>query len=175
MTEWDGAFAEYYASRAEVMRGTAYLLCGDWHRAEDLVQSAFVKLYLAWGRVNRHEVMDAYVRQIIVRGYLDQRRRGWWHRERVAETLPDRPHQSDTGEDRLVLLEALSRLPARQRAVLVLRYWSDLPIDEVAELLGCSPGTVKSQASRGLETLRGLLPAGMTTATDRNTSWMGTP
>jgi RNA polymerase sigma-70 factor (sigma-E family) len=158
MADWDTAFAEYYGTRAELMRGTAYLLCGDWHRAEDLVQTAFTKLYLAWGRVSRHEVLDAYVRRIIVHSYLDQRRRGWWHRERVAETVPDRPDPVERSEDRLVLLRALDRLPRRQRAVLVLRYWEDLPIAEVAALLECAPGTVKSQASRGLQTMRTLVP-----------------
>jgi len=158
MAESDTAFAEYYATRAEVMRGTAYLLCGDWHRAEDLVQSAFTKLYLAWDRVNRHEVLDAYVRRIIVHGYVDQRRRGWWHRERVAETVPEHAVPAAGTDDRLVLFDALARVPRRQRAVLVLRYWLDLPVAEVADLLDCSQGTVKSQAARGLQTLRDLLP-----------------
>jgi RNA polymerase sigma-70 factor (sigma-E family) len=158
MGDRDAAFAEYYATRAEVMRGTAYLLCGDWHRAEDLVQAAFTKLYLAWERVSRHEVLDAYVRRIIIHAYLDQRRRGWWFRERVAESLPERAGPTDRTEDRLVLLRALEQVPRRQRAVLVLRYWADLPVEEVARLLDCAPGTVKSQAARGLQTLRELVP-----------------
>jgi RNA polymerase sigma-70 factor (sigma-E family) len=165
MAEWDGAFAEYYATRAEMMRGTAYLLCGDWHRAEDLVQTAFTSLYQAWGRVSRHEALDGYLRQIIVHGYLDQRRRGWWRRERVTGTLPDRPGVEAAHEDRLVLLRALERLPPRQRAVLVLRYWEDLPISEVALALDCSDGTVKSQAARGLANLRDLLPEATIAAT----------
>jgi RNA polymerase sigma-70 factor (sigma-E family) len=160
MAEWDSAFAEYYAARAEVMRSTAYLLCGDWHRAEDLVQSAFTKLYLAWGRVSRHDTLDAYLRRIIVHGYLDQWRRGWWRRERVTDRLPDRAVPVSDREDRLVLLQALARLPRRQRAVLVLRYWADLPISDVAQTLDCSEGTVKSQTSRALETLRAHLPDG---------------
>jgi RNA polymerase sigma-70 factor (sigma-E family) len=158
MAERDTAFAEYYATRAEVMRGTAYLLCGDWHRAEDLVQAAFTKLYVAWDRVNRHEMLDAYVRRIIVHGYVDQRRRGWWRRERVTETLPEQAGPIVGTDDRLVLFQALARLPRRQRAVLVLRYWEDLPITDVADVLDCSQGTVKSQAARGLQTLRDLLP-----------------
>jgi RNA polymerase sigma-70 factor (sigma-E family) len=165
MAERDSAFAEYYAARAEMMRSTAYLLCGDWHRAEDLVQSAFTKLYLAWGRVSRHDTLDAYLRRIIVRGYLDQWRRGWWRREQVADTLPDRAVPVSDHEDRLVLLEALARLPRRQRAVLVLRYWADLPVSDVAQTLDCSEGTVKSQASRALETLRAQIPDGRLPAT----------
>jgi RNA polymerase sigma-70 factor (sigma-E family) len=158
MAEWDAPFAEYYAARAELMRATAYLLCGNWHRAEDLVQGAFVKLYLAWGRIHRHEALDGYLRQVIVRAYLDQRRRGWWHREQVADSLPERAGPVQAPEDRLVLMRALERLAPRQRAVVVLRYWTDLSITETAEVLGCSPGTVKSQAARGLQTLRDLLP-----------------
>ncbi|TDC81192.1 SigE family RNA polymerase sigma factor, partial [Micromonospora sp. KC606] len=71
MGDRDAAFAEYFTARSEAMRGTAYLLCGDWHRAEDLVQTAFTKLYLAWHRISRHEVLDGYVRQILVRAFLD--------------------------------------------------------------------------------------------------------
>ncbi|WP_420119526.1 SigE family RNA polymerase sigma factor [Micromonospora sp.] len=157
MGDRDTAFAAYFAARSEAMRGTAYLLCGDWHRAEDLVQTAFTKLYLVWNRVSRHEVLDAYVRQILVRTFLDERRRGWWRRERVGGEQTDRPAPPDSPENRLVLLQALAAVPPRQRAVLVLRYWEDQSVDEAAAVLGCSTGTVKSQSARGLETLRGLL------------------
>ena len=91
MSERDRAFAEYFAAKSDAMRGTAYLLCGDWHRAEDLVQSTFTKLYLAWGRVARHEVLDGYTRQTLVRTFLDERRRGWFRRERVADPVRKRP------------------------------------------------------------------------------------
>jgi RNA polymerase sigma-70 factor (sigma-E family) len=158
MAEWDTAFAEYYGARAERMRGTAYLLCGDWPRAEDLAQNAFTKLYIAWPRVERRESLDGYLRRIIVRGYLDQRRRGWWRREQSAAEVPEYPLPALDPEDRLVLLQALNQLPARQRAVVVLRYWADLSIEDTAETLGCAEGTVKSQAARGLQTLRDLLP-----------------
>ncbi|TDB79441.1 SigE family RNA polymerase sigma factor [Micromonospora sp. KC721] len=157
MGDRDAAFAEYFAARSEAMRGTAYLLCGDWHRAEDLVQTAFTKLYLAWNRISRHEVLDAYVRQIVVRTFLDERRRSWWRRERVGWEHSEQATPTDSPENRLVMLRALATVPPRQRAVLVLRYWEDLPIEDVAALLGCSTGTVKSQAARGLDTLRGLL------------------
>ncbi|MEU1751184.1 SigE family RNA polymerase sigma factor [Micromonospora matsumotoense] len=157
MGDRDTAFAAYFAARSEAMRGTAYLLCGDWHRAEDLVQTAFTKLYLVWNRVSRHEVLDAYVRQILVRTFLDERRRGWWRRERVGGEQADQPAPAESPENRLVLLQALAAVPPRQRAVLVLRYWEDQSVEEVAALLGCSTGTVKSQSARGLDTLRGLL------------------
>ncbi|MET8086721.1 SigE family RNA polymerase sigma factor [Micromonospora sp. NPDC005197] len=157
MSDRDAAFADYFAARSDAMRGTAYLLCGDWHRAEDLVQTAFVKLYLVWNRVSRHEVLDNYVRQILIRTFLDERRRGWWRRERVGGDNAEQAAPSDSPETRLVLLRALASVAPRQRAVLVLRYWEDLSVEDVAALLDCSPGTVKSQAARGLDTLRGLL------------------
>ncbi|MEO3771720.1 SigE family RNA polymerase sigma factor [Micromonospora sp. B9E7] len=157
MSDRDEAFAEYFAARSGAMRGTAYLLCGDWHRAEDLVQTAFVKLYLVWNRISRHEVLDNYVRQILIRTFLDERRRGWWRRERVGGGNAEQVAAPDSPESRLVLLQALASVAPRQRAVLVLRYWEDLSIEDVAALLECSPGTVKSQAARGLDTLRGLL------------------
>lgn len=157
MGDRDTAFAEYFAARSDAMRATAYLLCGDWHRAEDLVQTAFVKLYQVWNRVARHEVLDVYVRQILIRTFLDERRRGWWRRERVGVQDVERAVSPDSPENRLVVLQALAAVAPRQRAVLVLRYWEDLSVEETAALLGCSPGTVKSQAARGLQTLRGLL------------------
>ncbi|MGC4810154.1 SigE family RNA polymerase sigma factor [Micromonospora sp. DT228] len=157
MSDRDEAFAEYFAARAAAMRATAYLLCGDWHRAEDLVQTTFVKLYRVWHRISRHEVLDSYVRQILIRTFLDERRRGWWRRERVGSEDAEQAAVPDSPESRLVLLEALARVAPRQRAVLVLRYWEDQSIEDVAALLECSPGTVKSQAARGLDTLRGLL------------------
>ena len=163
MRDRDAAFTEYFAARSEIMRGTAYLLCGDWHRAEDLVQVTFTKLYLAWRRVGRHEALDAYTRQTLIRTFLSERRRGWFRVERVS----DEPGAGTAGaagvaappgvEDREVLLAALTRVPPRQRAVLVLRYWEDLSVEDAARLLKCSTGTVKSQAARGLQTLRAVL------------------
>ncbi|MGC5334948.1 SigE family RNA polymerase sigma factor [Micromonospora sp. DT62] len=157
MGDRDAAFAEYFAARSDAMRGTVYLLCGGWHRAEDLVQTAFTELYLAWSRVSRHEVLDAYVRQILIRTFPDERRRGWWRRERVGGDDTERPAPPDSPENQLVMLQALAAVPPHQRAVLVLRYWEDLSVEATAALLDCSPGSVKSQASRGLDMLRGLL------------------
>ncbi|WP_447003536.1 SigE family RNA polymerase sigma factor [Saccharothrix isguenensis] len=158
MSDRDTAFAEYFAARSEAMRGTAYLLCGDWHRAEDLVQATFTKLYVAWRRINRHEALDAYTRQTLVRTFVSDLRRGWFRNERVSGTTADAAAVGrGSTEDRLVLLAALARVPPRQRAVLVLRYWEDLSVEETARALGCSEGTVKSQAARGLQTLRGLI------------------
>lgn len=159
MNDRDKGFTEYFASRSSVMRGTAFLLCGDWHRAEDLVQNAFVKLYRAWHRIARREVLDAYARQILVRTFLDETRRGFFHREQPTDEHTERSTQdSGSVEDRLVLLRALAEVAPRQRAVLVLRYWEDLSVEETAKVLGCTAGTVKSQAARGLDAMRGLVP-----------------
>lgn len=157
MSDRDAAFAEYFAARSGAMRGTAYLLCGDWHRAEDLVQTAFTKLYTHWNRVARHESLDPYVRKVLIRTFIDDGRRGWWRRERPQEIPVDHEAAQVPADDRLMLLQALAKVPARQRAVLVLRYWEDMSVDETAAALSCSTGTVKSQASRGLDTLRGLV------------------
>src|SRR3954469_11384201 len=115
MTDRDAAFAEYFAARSGAMRGTAYLLCGDWHRAEDLVQVTFTKLYLAWRRIARHEVIDAYTRQILVRTFVSETRRGQYRRERFADDSLDAAGPlSGSAEDRLVVLAALEHVPPRQ-------------------------------------------------------------
>jgi RNA polymerase sigma-70 factor (sigma-E family) len=157
MNDRDSAFADYFAARSGAMRTTAYLLCGDWHRADDVVQAAFTKLYLAWNRVSRHEVLDLYVRRMVVNSFVDERRRAFWRRERLADPPDASAAPQVPVEDRVVLMRALADVPPRQRAVLVLRYWEDLSVEETAALLRCSPGTVKSQAARGLATLRTLL------------------
>ncbi|WP_018684759.1 SigE family RNA polymerase sigma factor [Actinokineospora enzanensis] len=156
----DDGFAAYFAAKSGTMRGTAYLLCGDWHRAEDLVQNAFIKLYRAWNRITEHEKLDAYTRQILVRTFLDETRRGFFRREQVTDEPIDReaPRLGST-EDRVVLLQLLAKVPPRQRAALVLRFWEDLSLEDTAQALRCSVGTVKSQTSRGLANLRALLPA----------------
>lgn len=159
MKDRDGSFTEYFASRGNSMRGTAYLLCGDWHRAEDLVQTTFVKLYRVWARVGGKEPPDAYTRQILVRTFLSETRQGFFRREQTTAEHTERV-MPDTGvvEDRLVLLRALVDVPPRQRAALVLRFWEDMSVEDTAKALSCSTGTVKSQTSRGLETLRRLVP-----------------
>ncbi|MEV6342544.1 sigma factor [Actinoplanes sp. NPDC051851] len=87
MSDRDEAFAEYFAARSGSMRATAYLLCGDWHRAEDLTQNAFTKLYLRWHRVDRHEALDPYLRKVLIRSFIDE---GWWRRERPQDVPDDR-------------------------------------------------------------------------------------
>ncbi|WP_189335198.1 SigE family RNA polymerase sigma factor [Actinoplanes ianthinogenes] len=163
MSDRDEAFADYFAARSGSLRTTAYLLCGDWHRAEDLVQTAFTKLYLHWNRVNRDESLDPYLRRVLIHAFIDEGRWGWWRRERPHDAPIERPAAAPApAEDRLMLLRALAVVPPRQRAVLVLRYWQDLSVEETAAALGCTAGTVKSQAARGLATLRALVGAPVT-------------
>ena len=160
MTERDERFAAYFATKSGVMRATAFLLCGDWHRAEDLVQAAFVKLYLVWHRVGQDEKLDSYVRQIVVRTFLDERRRGFFRREQPIAEVADRPlpEQDDHVENRVVLFQALDGISPRQRAAVVLRVWADLSVQDTARAMGCSTGTVKSHLARGLEAMRCLMP-----------------
>ena len=150
----DDDFSEYFAARAHALRTTAFLLCGDWHRAEDITQVAMTKLYLAWRRLDRHGV-DAYARTIVVRTFLAENRRLWRKREHLTHEPPERPvGAGDDAEQRMLVQAALASVPPRQRAVLVLRYWNDMSVEETAAALGCSTGTVKSQAARGVEALR---------------------
>jgi len=150
-------YVDYVTTRIPALRRLAYLLAGDAHRADDLVQQTITTLYLKWRRAQAADHLDAYVRTMLVRTYVDERRLAW-ARVRLFREAPEPPPSSDDSvEDRQVLRAALSRVPRRQQAVLVLRFFYDLSVDEVAGTLGCSAGTVKSQTSRGLATLRRLL------------------
>jgi RNA polymerase sigma-70 factor (sigma-E family) len=156
--EDEADYRAYASARMPTLRRTAYLLCGDWHHAEDAVQTVLTKLYVHWERVERKQALDAYVRTMLVRATLEQRRRLWWRREVSVSTLPDNVSEpADETDERLALFAALASMPARQRAVIVLRFWEDLDVAQTASALGCSEGTVKSQTSRGLTTMRRLL------------------
>ena len=152
----DDAFAALFEGRAAALRRTAFLLCGDWHRAEDLTQTAFAKLFAAWPRLRDEGAAEAYLRRTLLRTFLDDNRRGW-RREYATEVLPELPAAPSVSDERIVLLAALASVPPRQRACLVLRYYDDLSLEAAAEVLGCSVGTVKSNTSRGLDFLRRLL------------------
>jgi RNA polymerase sigma-70 factor (sigma-E family) len=154
-SSYDGEFSEYFAARVHALRNTAHLLCGDWHRAEDITQLAMLRLYVAWPRLARREALDAYARRVVVRTFLAENRRSRWQREQLTDTPPDTATTTaDDSAERLLLVRALAAVPPKQRAVLVLRYWNDLSVAEVAAVLRCSAGTVKSQAARGLAALR---------------------
>ena len=152
-------YREYVSGRLDQLRRTAYLLCGDWHTADDLVSTALVKLLRHWSRVSAMENIDAYARRVLLRAWLDERRRPW-HREQFRAQVPDRAASPGYDvADRLAVLELLAHLPARRRAVLVLRFFCDLSVEDTAEALGCATGTVKSQTARALDTLRARLGA----------------
>lgn len=148
-------FREFVVARMERLRRTAYLLCRDWHAADDLVSITIGKLYRRWRRARAAANLDAYARGVLTNAWLDERRRPWRREAPVAE-LPEPPAApSGSGlPDRLLLLALLARLPHRQRAVVVLRFYCDLSVAETAELLRISPGTVKSHSARGLVALR---------------------
>ncbi|MBO9523018.1 MAG: SigE family RNA polymerase sigma factor [Nocardioidaceae bacterium] len=152
-------FEEWMRSRQRRLLATAYLLTGDAHAAEDLVQTTLAKVYLAWDRVSAAQSVDAYARKMLVNEHTSGWRRLWRHREVVTDTSTHEGatagHEYDGVRD--TLWKAVLDLPERQRAVIVLRYYEQLSEKEAAEALGISVGTVKSQASRALVTLRSHL------------------
>jgi RNA polymerase sigma-70 factor (sigma-E family) len=153
----DREFSDYVLNRRSRLLATAYLLCGDRHAAEDLVQTALAKLYVAWPRLKHDGSEDAYVRRILVNAGIDASRRPW-RREQSAAELPELPATPASGlEDRDELITALAALAPRQRRVVVLRYWLGLSIEEVAADLQITTGTVKSQTSKALQNLRSQL------------------
>jgi RNA polymerase sigma-70 factor (sigma-E family) len=162
------AFREYALARKAALLRTAYLLSGDWHRAEDIVSTSMVKLYTSWRKTSAVEHLDAYVRRIVVRVWLDETRRPW-RREHSAAALPDLMTGDSTAEPtarRADLHRLLAQMPARQRAVLVLRFYDDLSVEQTAGILRCSEGAVKTLTVRALDSIRRLLPAGVTTRTE---------
>jgi RNA polymerase sigma-70 factor (sigma-E family) len=148
------SYGDYVMARRPALIREAYLLVGDVHLAEDLVQTALAKAYVAWPRVTASRTPDAYVRRILVNTNISRHRR-----RRVAEVLtetppdaagapaPPAPHSAE-------VIEALMSLPHRQRAAIVLRFWDDLPESEIAGLMGCSIGSVRTHTSRGMAKLR---------------------
>ncbi|HEY3005590.1 MAG TPA: SigE family RNA polymerase sigma factor [Kribbellaceae bacterium] len=152
----DEAYVEFVDAASRGLRRTAYLVCGDWEQAEDLVQDALLKLYVAWPRVARSEGVHAYARRTVVNVAIDAGRRGARLRSTSGE-VPDLPDSHDAvgqSDMRAVVVDGLRELPARARACVVLRYFDDLSVEETARMLGVTTGTVKSQTSRGLELLK---------------------
>ena len=153
---WEDQFVEYFRVRAQPLRRLAYSLCGDWHTAEDLVQLTFVRLYRRWPGI-RDETVDAYARQIVVNAFLTHRRAR--RRESLVAEPPERAAAGADPTDSLELRRALAGLAPKQRAAVVLRYLEDLPVSEVAAILGVSEGTVKSQTARAVQSMRGVFRA----------------
>jgi len=154
MTE-DDEFAEFANAHAERLRTTAFMLCHDWHLAQDLTQTALTKLFLSWRRATQADNLVAYAQKILLRSYLDHRRR-----RSSTESTPGVLHEPayrESPELRLTMLDALAGLPARDRAIVILRYFEDYSVEQVAEVLDVPAGVVKTQTRRSLAKLREVL------------------
>jgi len=152
----DAEFEAYVAAARPRLRRLAYSLCGDWHAADDIVQTALAKLYVAWPRVVRASDSDAYVRRTVARTAIDESRRPW-RRERSGIEGHDRPADGADVPARHDLVAALQQLPEMQRKTVVLRHWLGLSVAETAHDLGIAEGTVKSHTSRALAALHDLM------------------
>ena len=168
MDEADGPFSAFVSARWPALVRTAYLLTGNRAAAEDLVQTALAKTYAAWGRIREPEAAEAYVRRTMMTTHLS-----WWRKHRGRESVvaeaPERDRSGsmdplETVVARSTLWPHLVQLPKGQRAVIVLRYYEDLTEAQTAQVLGCSVGTVKSQTSRALRTLRSAMQPGVAEA-----------
>src|SRR4051794_26165753 len=151
-----GEFEEFVIARRPRLRRLAYAMCGDWHTAEDLVQAALAKLYVAWPRVTRAGAEEAYCRRVILNARIDEGRRPW-RREAPGLTGFDHAVRSTDPTDRPALVTALAQIPKMQRKTVLLRHWWGLSVEETARELGISEGTVKSHCSRGLARLSDLM------------------
>jgi RNA polymerase sigma-70 factor (sigma-E family) len=155
----DAEYAGFVTARQGHLRRIAYAICGDWHLAEDLLQTSLLKLYVAWPRIHSAGREEAYARQIIVRTSIDESRRPWRRERPGLEGRDEAAPAALAPEERSALVDALQALPEMQRKVVVLRHWLGLSVEETARELRIAEGTVKSHSSRGLESLRGLLAA----------------
>jgi RNA polymerase sigma-70 factor (sigma-E family) len=154
-------FIDYVSAARPRLRRQAFLLCGDWHEAEDLVQDTLVIVYRRWRAVVRRPEVDGYARTVLVSRFLSVRRRVHWQREIPSADPPDHPDSSQgrsgAADLRISLEAGLRRLPPRQRAVVILHYWEDLSTAQIAATMGISEGTVASQNHKALTSLRGSL------------------
>jgi RNA polymerase sigma-70 factor (sigma-E family) len=157
----DKEFTAYLHARQPALLRTAYLLTGDLHQAEDVLQTSLANLYLAWDRVQDRDSVDAYVRRIMINENNSLWRRGWKRREHATDVVPEGAPVPDTYDEgaSAALWDVVQALPRKARAVVVLRYYEQLTEAETADVLGISVGTVKSQASRALAALRERMPA----------------
>ncbi|RZS41398.1 RNA polymerase sigma-70 factor (sigma-E family) [Herbihabitans rhizosphaerae] len=155
------SYKAFASTNALSLRRCAYLFCGDWHLAEDLMQAALIKIYRAWPKMKHRHAVGAYARTVLLRTWMDERRRPWRRSETQHADVPDIEQVGADPADaagrawtRDTVHRALLILPARQRAALVLRYFEELSVAETAEVMRCSEGNVKSQTARGLASLR---------------------
>jgi RNA polymerase sigma-70 factor (sigma-E family) len=157
----ENEFREYVAARQGALFRVALLLTGHREDAEDLLQTALAKLAARWIRVNATGSPDAYVRRILYNQRISWWRSGVSRREYLVDSVPELAHADDPAASavlRIAVAKALGRLTAKQRAVIVLRFFEDLPEAEIAAILGCSVGNVRSQTHRTLERLRVVCP-----------------
>ena len=157
-TAADEEFTAFVAAAAPRLRRSAYLMCRDWHLAQDLTQITLAKMYASWNRIWRTANLDAYSRRVLMHAVFDLKRRRSAS-EVVLADLPDRPDRARNGvtELHVTLMDALDTLPVRDRAIVVLRHWEDHSVETVAEILGVSASVVKMQNARSLGKLRELL------------------
>jgi RNA polymerase sigma-70 factor (sigma-E family) len=161
-TTRDREFSDFVgASRVSLLRTACMLTAGDRFLAEDVVQTALARVYVAWPRIRETASAEAYARKAVVSAFLDETRRPWWRRERATGEVPDAaaPGDIDGRFDDGPVRRALAELPPRMRAVVVLRHELDLSVEATASALGCAKGTVKSMNSKALERLRAALVA----------------
>ena len=154
----DEEFTAFVAAATPRLRRTAYLMCRDWHLAQDLTQLTLAKMYASWGRIRRVGNLDAYSRRVLLNAVFDQRKRRS-DGEVVLADLPDRAGRpAEPGAElHVTLMRALATLPVRDQAIVVLRHWEDQSVDSVAEILGVSASVVKMRSMRALNRLRDLL------------------
>ncbi|SCF36623.1 RNA polymerase sigma-70 factor, sigma-E family [Micromonospora purpureochromogenes] len=165
-------YVEFVEAATPRLRRTAYLLTGDRHRADDVVQQTLTRLYVKWGRARGADDVGAYVHRMLVNAFRQERRSRWFGVQlferapepgfRVGSSGPD-----ESVVDAVAVRAALAAVPPGQRVVLVLRFYADLSVEQTAEVLGCSTGNVKSQTARGLAALRRRLPLGDGTEVNR--------
>ncbi|GAA4877411.1 SigE family RNA polymerase sigma factor [Kitasatospora terrestris] len=156
MGEAPAGYLEFAHAHSRRLFHTACLLTGDWHLAEDLVQETLAKMYRSWWRIDRTEAPVAYAHTVLTRTFISQRRL----RRSGERPVGDLPEKSGRPEDptlRMALLEALAQLSAKDRTVLVLRYWEDRSVEETAQLTGISVGSVRSRSLRAKDRLRQVL------------------
>ena len=154
----EAEFTEFATTIIRRLRRTAYLMCGDWHRAEDAAQDALVKVYRRWNRIDRTQGLNGYAHQCLVTAVFDQARKPWRRERLVDSDEPVTPFDAaGSVDDRMLVVEALGALSPGQRACVVLRHYADLSLEQTADVLGIGTGGVKSQTSRGLSRLRELL------------------
>ncbi|MEV0001428.1 SigE family RNA polymerase sigma factor [Micromonospora sp. NPDC050980] len=152
----DEDFSAFVAATAPRLRRTAYLMCRDWHLAQDLTQITFTRMYASWTRIRHTANLDAYSRRVLVNALFDQRRRRSGT-ELVCADLPERPEPAAATDLHVTLMTALAALPIRDQAIVVLRHWEDQSVATVAKIVGISVSAVKMRDARALSRIRAML------------------